>query len=179
MDLMAAWYVAPLPVLLPLPFDVEVKCVALSRSQPRKVLDAQFEHIKAVEAFIQPRIDGPWYRDQLLAIRKRVAAYINAPWEDVVLVDNASNGINVLLRAWPFGPDDVLLDFSTAYGPFQAFYNSSYPLVAFTACTTYSHHEGVVFVQPPRGVEHEQVLRLFVHFELVEAVVEVHHAKPV
>jgi selenocysteine lyase/cysteine desulfurase len=89
---------------------------------PKKVLSAQYQYVVGVEQFIIDRIDGAWYRDMLLAIRKRVAAYINAPWEDTVLVDNASNAINVIVSGWRFADDEVLLDFSTAYGPFKAYY---------------------------------------------------------
>ena len=55
-------------------------------------------------------------------MRKRIAAYIGAPWEDTVLVDNASNAINVLLSMWKFADDEVLLDFATAYGNFKSYY---------------------------------------------------------
>lgn len=89
---------------------------------PKKVLQAQFDHVKEFEFDVQARIDSAWYRDRLVAIRKRVAEYINAPWEDTVIIDNASNAINVLLSTWVFKPNEVLLDFSTAYGPFKAYY---------------------------------------------------------
>jgi isopenicillin-N epimerase len=89
---------------------------------PRVVLQKQYAHVEALEQFIFDRIDGAWYRDQLLAVRKRIAAYIGAPWEDTILVDNASNAINVLLRGWNFQPNAVLLDFSTAYGNFRSYY---------------------------------------------------------
>ena len=86
------------------------------------MLEKQFEHIKYIEGFIITRIAGTWYRDKLLAVRKRIAAYIGAPWEDTVLVDNASNALNVLLNMWKFADDEVLLDFSTAYSNFQSTY---------------------------------------------------------
>ena len=89
---------------------------------PRKVLQAQYAHVEALERFIINRIDGAWYRDQLLTVRKRIGAYINAPWEDTVLVDNASNAINILLSMWTFGPGEVLLDFTTAYSNFKNYY---------------------------------------------------------
>ena len=89
---------------------------------PRPVLAAQFGYVTALEKFVIDRIDGAWYRDRLLALRKRVAKYINAAWEDTVIVDNASNAINLLLSSWQFAPNEVILDFSTAYGPFKAYY---------------------------------------------------------
>jgi selenocysteine lyase/cysteine desulfurase len=80
------------------------------------------EHIRYVEGFIIERITGTWYHEKLLAVRKRIAAYIGAPWEDTVLVDNASNALNVLLNMWKFAPNEVILDFSTAYSNFQNTY---------------------------------------------------------
>ena len=67
---------------------------------PAAVFEQQVKNIRYVEGFILDRITGAWYRDGLLAVRKRVAAYIGAPWEDTVLVDNASNALNVLLNMW-------------------------------------------------------------------------------
>jgi selenocysteine lyase/cysteine desulfurase len=90
------------------------------------VLDAQVEHIKEIEGditkWLHMEMAGNPYKAALLAVRARMAKYINAPLEDTVLIDNASNGINVLLRSWQFKPNEVLLDFTTAYGPFKAFY---------------------------------------------------------
>ena len=94
---------------------------------PKKVLDAQFVHIKDIESDITKwyhmEMPGNPYKAALLAVRQRIAAYINSPEEDTVLVDNASNAINVLLKRWVFEPNEVLLEFSTAHGPFQAFYS--------------------------------------------------------
>ena len=56
-------------------------------------------------------------------MRKRIAAYINAPWEDVVLVDNASNALMVLLQKWVFKENEGLLVFATAYVNFKNYYN--------------------------------------------------------
>ena len=56
---------------------------------------------------------------------------------------------------------------------FQPFHNQPYPLMTLTACTANPHDQGVVLVETPRSVEHEQVLRLLVHLELVKGVVQV------
>lgn len=93
---------------------------------PKVVFEQQIAHIRYVEGFIIERIVGSWYRDGLLAVRKRVAQYIGAPWEDTVLVDNASNALNVLLNMWKFEKGEVLLDFSTAYTNFQNTYRWLY-----------------------------------------------------
>jgi hypothetical protein len=93
---------------------------------PTSVFEKQIANIRYVEGFIIERIVGTWYRDGLLAVRKRIAAYIGAPWEDTVLVDNASNALNVLLDQWKFSQDEVILDFSTAYSNFQRTYKWIY-----------------------------------------------------
>eukprot|EP01044_Picomonas_judraskeda_P009548 COSAG03_NODE_1167_length_4661_cov_157.197109_2_plen_319_part_00 len=89
---------------------------------PAAVFEQQIAHVRYIEGFIITRIVGDWYRAQLLAIRKRISAYIGAPWEDTVLVDNASNALNTLLNMWEFQPNEVILDFSTAYSNFQNTY---------------------------------------------------------
>jgi selenocysteine lyase/cysteine desulfurase len=89
---------------------------------PTSVFEQQIAHVRFIEGFIITRIAGGWYRDHLEAVRKRIATYIGAPWEDTVLVDNASNALNVLLNMWRFQPDEVILDFSTAYSNFQNTY---------------------------------------------------------
>ena len=79
------------------------------------------------------------YRGKLKEVRKLLAALLNCSPDDLVLVDNASNAINVLLARLgliddpfepaptyaPVGPlkkPAVLLDLSTAYGPFEGYY---------------------------------------------------------
>eukprot|EP01048_Picozoa_sp_COSAG05_P001976 COSAG05_NODE_73_length_21807_cov_283.593698_15_plen_198_part_00 len=89
---------------------------------PASVFEKQIANIRYVEGFIIERIVGTWYRDGLIAVRKRIAAYIGAPWEDTVLVDNASNALNVLLDQWKFNDGEVILDFTTAYSNFQRTY---------------------------------------------------------
>ena len=42
--------------------------------------------------------------------------------ESRVRAQNASNAINVLLSMWKFKDNEVLLDFTTAYGNFQSYY---------------------------------------------------------
>jgi hypothetical protein len=90
------------------------------------VFEQQIKNVRYIEGFIIDRILGKYYEDGLLKVRKRIAAYINAPWEDTVLVDNASNALNVLLNMWKFNPGEVLLDFSTAYSNFQSTYRWVY-----------------------------------------------------
>lgn len=61
-----------------------------------------------------------WFREQwyevLGQVRARLAAYLGAEDEDeVVLVENASSGINALLRSLPLSGGDRVLYFNTAY----------------------------------------------------------------
>jgi hypothetical protein len=49
-------------------------------------------------------------------VRQRLADYINADVDDVVLIENASAGVNGVLRSWPWRAGDKVLYFSTAYG---------------------------------------------------------------
>ena len=74
------------------------------------------------------------YRTKIAGVRAELAAMLNCDAEDLVLVDNASNAINVLLARLglskqplnataPFeATAAVLLDLSVAYGPFQGLY---------------------------------------------------------
>ncbi len=51
-----------------------------------------------------------------------VAEYVNADVANVVLLENASAAINAILRSILFKPGDIMIMFSTAYGPFKEFY---------------------------------------------------------
>lgn len=51
--------------------------------------------------------------------RAAIAAYVNAPVDEIVLVPNASTATNVVLRSLKFEPGDTLLYLSTAYGAVQ------------------------------------------------------------
>ena len=47
--------------------------------------------------------------------RKKLAALINAPLSEVVLVENASDAVNSILRSYPFQQGDKILRLQTAY----------------------------------------------------------------
>ena len=65
------------------------------------------------------------YRQCILDARTTLSQLINAPLNDTVLVDNASEAINSILRNFEpaLSSDEFILDLSTAYGPFQGLYN--------------------------------------------------------
>ena len=75
------------------------------------------------------------YRPKVAAVRAKMAAFLNCSADDLVLVDNASNAINILLARLGLAKDPlngtapldgsggVLLALSVAYGPFVGFYD--------------------------------------------------------
>ena len=93
---------------------------------PRPVLEAQFRYQQEMEASLDNFMNGATgYRQCILEARATLGALVNAAdVNDTVLVDNASEAINAILRNFEpaLGPDQWLLDLSTAYGPFQGLY---------------------------------------------------------
>ena len=61
-----------------------------------------------------------WYRykiyEKLNTTRKTIANYVNAEVDDVVLVENASDGVNSIFKSIKFNPGDKVLIFDCAYG---------------------------------------------------------------
>ena len=65
------------------------------------------------------------YRQCINAAKQQLAAMMHIQnASDTVLVDNASEGINAIIRNLdpPLGPSDYIFDLSTAYGPFKGLY---------------------------------------------------------
>lgn len=94
-------------------------------STPKPVVESQYKFVAEMEASIDNFMNGATgYRQCILDARATFSAMINTPFNDTVLVDNASEAINAILRNFepPLGPDEYLLDLSTAYGPFQGLY---------------------------------------------------------
>jgi len=92
---------------------------------PRPVIDAQYTYVAQMEADTEAWMNGPnGYRGCILAARAALAAKINANESDLVLVDNATEGLNDVIRNMepPLGSGDWILDLSTAYGPFTGLY---------------------------------------------------------
>ena len=59
------------------------------------------------------RYDYPEYLDES---RAAVAKYLNAPVETCVFLNNATTGVNTVLRNLVFEPGDVIIYFATIYG---------------------------------------------------------------
>ena len=93
---------------------------------PRPVLEAQFAYMQKMESGLDTFMNGDaGYRSCIIAARTTLASLVNAAnVNDTVLVDNASEAINAILRNFepPLSADEYLLDLSTAYGPFQGLY---------------------------------------------------------
>jgi selenocysteine lyase/cysteine desulfurase len=65
------------------------------------------------------------YRQCIAAAKQRLSELMHIKSSsDTVLVDNASEGINAIIRNLepPLGPSEYILDLSTAYGPFKGLY---------------------------------------------------------
>jgi isopenicillin-N epimerase len=96
---------------------------------PHAVLAAQWGYMQQMETNMERwmNTDSPGIVDGSSAglinrSRYALADYVNAPPEDVVLVDNASGAINALLRSLPLKAGDVIIDFAVVYQPFAEFY---------------------------------------------------------
>ena len=92
---------------------------------PRPVISAQYDAVARMEADIDPFMNGAaGYRQCILDARTTFSRLMGTPFNDTVLVDNASEAINAILRNLepPLSPDEYILDLSTAYGPFVGLY---------------------------------------------------------
>ncbi|KAI0020167.1 pyridoxal phosphate-dependent transferase [Xylariomycetidae sp. FL0641] len=56
------------------------------------------------------------YQDLLRESRAAVAELLGASMDEVVLIPNATTGVNTILRNLEYGDDDVILHFNTIYG---------------------------------------------------------------
>ena len=96
---------------------------------PKPVMEAKWGYERQMEANMELWMNGSpldsgnppdspkqhGYRGLVARSREVLAEYVNASAEDVVLIDNASNAINALLRSLPLKPGDILVDFSVVY----------------------------------------------------------------
>src|SRR6266542_2174041 len=70
----------------------------------------QLELERQPVAFMQHRL-----HPELLKARQALGAFINAPADDLVFVDNATWGVNVIARSFPFSAGDELLTTNHEY----------------------------------------------------------------
>jgi len=93
---------------------------------PRPVVDAQYGYVATMESDIDPWMNSQsGYRTCIQSVREALTSMTKAKdVNDTVLVDNATEGINVILRTMepPLGPDQFIFDLSTEYAPFAGLY---------------------------------------------------------
>ncbi|KAF8959578.1 pyridoxal phosphate-dependent transferase [Flammula alnicola] len=82
---------------------------------PRPVLQAVSELTTRIEANpdLFHRVE---FKPLLVESRKQVAALIGAKTDEVVLVSNASMGVNAVLRNFEWEEGDIIFSFTTTYG---------------------------------------------------------------
>jgi len=84
---------------------------------PREVLAVMTQYQQQCEAFPDDWIQTErGYRPLLEAARAEMAAYVNSDDDDLVFVENASDGCNSFLRSLRLQPGDKVLYLSSAYG---------------------------------------------------------------
>ncbi|CAF1304248.1 unnamed protein product [Adineta steineri] len=90
------------------------------------VVESQYKYVEQMESSIREWMNGATgYRKCIISAKQRLAEMMNIKnTSDTVLVDNASEGINAIIRNLdpPLGSSDYILDLSTAYGPFKGLY---------------------------------------------------------
>jgi selenocysteine lyase/cysteine desulfurase len=59
------------------------------------------------------------FRPQARDVRGKLSDYIHANKSNVVLVENASDGVNAVIRSINFKQNDTVLQLSIAYGTFN------------------------------------------------------------
>lgn len=91
------------------------------------MINAQYEYVATMESEISNWMNGATgYRECILSARETLSKITKAKsTNDTVLVDNATEGINVILRTLepPLGPDQYIFDLSTEYSPFVGLYD--------------------------------------------------------
>ncbi|CAF3268322.1 unnamed protein product [Rotaria socialis] len=93
---------------------------------PKIVVASQYTYVEQMESSIDAWMNrATGYRQCITSAKQRLSTMMNIKnASDTVLVDNASEGINVIIRNLdpPLGPSDYILDLSIAYGPFKGLY---------------------------------------------------------
>ncbi len=134
-DPIVAWQSTPPPQFghdMLSEFDIDPKYINLNQgsygSTPRKVREATERLVVTAEAnpdlWFRNNLTGTGnslYIDQLIETRRALARYIKAPLNETAIVDNASHGINAVLRSVPaFLKKKGILYLDLAYGEVKA-----------------------------------------------------------
>lgn len=80
-----------------------------------KVVTARQIELMALQEAHPDRWFRKTYYEFIAASRARLAALVNAPLEDLVLIENASAAVNSVLRSYPFCAGEGILRLNTAY----------------------------------------------------------------
>ena len=77
---------------------------------------------KREQDFNRDREDFLWHElgPETIRVRKALAVFVGAAADDLVLVDNITEGFNTVIRSLPLGPGDEVLITSHVYSPYPA-----------------------------------------------------------
>src|SRR5689334_12540139 len=64
-------------------------------------------------------------RPRAAKVKQLLAPFVGANDSDIVWIENASNGINAVLRSFPFKATDTVMYFDIAYGLWELLLNMS------------------------------------------------------
>jgi hercynylcysteine S-oxide lyase len=84
------------------------ECAGSCGSIPQEVSEA----VKTLSAEVESRPDmfiRKVYVKRLVAVRERLAHLVGAETDEIVMVQNATHGINTVLRDILWNPDDVIV----------------------------------------------------------------------
>jgi selenocysteine lyase/cysteine desulfurase len=144
---------------------------------PRPVVAAQYTYVARMEADTESWMNGAnGYRACILAARQAIAGMINVSnYNDTVLVDNASEGINSVIRNMepPLGPDEVILDLSTVYAPFAGLFTwmgSRNGVSVITAPITFPVTGAESFLAPVRALLQANASSLNIRVALISHI---------
>lgn len=126
---------------------------------PVPVIDAQYQYVAKMEANISPWMNSATgYRQCILSAREELSKIIKASSKnDTVLVDNATEGINIILRTMepPLGANEYIFDLSTEYSPFVELYDwleARYGTKVLTAEVAFPVTDANSFIEPVKAM---------------------------
>lgn len=82
---------------------------------PKVVRDAVYAWHAEIESAPDPFLRVR-FSEEIYKVRSRLAALVHADADEIVLVTNATTGVNTVLRSLSFAPGAGILHFSTIYG---------------------------------------------------------------
>lgn len=148
---------------------------------PRPVREALDKHTSQMEAQPTDWFGKFEYQRQLANVRPRLARLVGADESDLVFLDNASGGMNAVLRSLAWRPGDILLMTNAAYAVFPntaSFLQKQYGIRVVTVSFKYPVEGPQAYIAPLRsaladlGADRDRVrLALFDHISSYPSVV--------